>query len=257
MSAPFQAEGGASANRQPEEEGAQEFVWLGPDTMRPMPVDDSFNTMLSSSQPFHGFGNNPQTNAEPLLPMEFPMEGRQGFQAQAPIFQSPGYDPMQECGAMSGFPIPETHFMGNDSGGNDGYILNNAVPSAVVPEQPPAAAAAVPRHLQLPAQILESRQAETEANSELWDCWHPDEILPEDYPELDPAYAVDDPENPPRITSHVPLEAYLPGDLYRVPTGSSIVEPASVQAENGRLYNGYRKGKYFLPNDPVSIRYDD
>ncbi|KAK7921647.1 Secondary metabolism regulator LAE1 [Apiospora marii] len=247
MSAPYQSQGDASANRQ-QEEGAQDFMWLGPDTMRPIPVDGSFNTMLSSSQPFHGFGSNYEANAEPLLPMEFPMAGRQGTQAQAPIFQSPGNDPMQNFGAMSGLPIPETHFMGNDSGGNDGYVLNNAVPPAV-PQQPAAPAATIPRQLQLPSQILEARQVQ--AKSELYDCWHPDELLPEDYPELDPAYAGDDPANLPRITSNVPPEAWLPGDLYRVPTGSSIVEPASVQAENGRLYNGYREGKYFLPNDPA------
>lgn len=35
----------------------------------------------------------------------------------------------------------------------------------------------------------------------------------------------------------------------REPTGSSVVEPDSVTAENGRSYHGYHEGKYLLPND--------
>ncbi|KAI1855358.1 hypothetical protein JX266_000223 [Neoarthrinium moseri] len=36
--------------------------------------------------------------------------------------------------------------------------------------------------------------------------------------------------------------------LGRIPDGNSVVEPDSV-LESGRLYNGYKYGKYFLPND--------
>ncbi|KAK9778951.1 hypothetical protein SCAR479_04187 [Seiridium cardinale] len=34
-------------------------------------------------------------------------------------------------------------------------------------------------------------------------------------------------------------------------TGTSIVAPGSVADTNGRTYQGYREGKYFLPNDPT------
>jgi hypothetical protein len=34
-------------------------------------------------------------------------------------------------------------------------------------------------------------------------------------------------------------------------TGTSIIEPGSILDINGRTYQGYREGKYFLPNDPV------
>ncbi|KAI1847900.1 hypothetical protein JX265_001906 [Neoarthrinium moseri] len=37
--------------------------------------------------------------------------------------------------------------------------------------------------------------------------------------------------------------------LGRTPGASSIVEPDSVLGDSGRLYHGYREGKYFLPND--------
>ncbi|KAH8674130.1 S-adenosyl-L-methionine-dependent methyltransferase [Xylariales sp. PMI_506] len=37
--------------------------------------------------------------------------------------------------------------------------------------------------------------------------------------------------------------------LGRVPSGGSIVEPNSILDESGRLYHGYKEGKYLLPND--------
>ncbi|KAH6656078.1 S-adenosyl-L-methionine-dependent methyltransferase [Truncatella angustata] len=37
--------------------------------------------------------------------------------------------------------------------------------------------------------------------------------------------------------------------LDRKPGGSSVVEPDSVLDESGRLYHGYKEGKYLLPND--------
>ncbi|KAH8680698.1 S-adenosyl-L-methionine-dependent methyltransferase [Xylariales sp. PMI_506] len=37
--------------------------------------------------------------------------------------------------------------------------------------------------------------------------------------------------------------------LGRTPSGGSVVEPNSVLGESGRLYHGYKDGKYFLPND--------
>jgi hypothetical protein len=43
--------------------------------------------------------------------------------------------------------------------------------------------------------------------------------------------------------------------LSREPVGTSVVEPDSVLGENGRLYHGYNEGKYFLPNDAVSVQH--
>lgn len=39
--------------------------------------------------------------------------------------------------------------------------------------------------------------------------------------------------------------------LGRTPGGTSVVEPNSVLDESGRLYHGYKEGKYLLPNDAV------
>lgn len=41
--------------------------------------------------------------------------------------------------------------------------------------------------------------------------------------------------------------------LGRTPGGTSVVEPDSVLDESGRLYHGYKDGKYYLPNDAVCI----
>lgn len=41
--------------------------------------------------------------------------------------------------------------------------------------------------------------------------------------------------------------------LGRTPGGTSVVEPDSVLGESGRLYHGYKEGKYFIPNDAVSL----
>jgi hypothetical protein len=41
-------------------------------------------------------------------------------------------------------------------------------------------------------------------------------------------------------------------ETFRTPSGSSVIEPDSVMdADNQRLYHGYKEGKYFLPNDAV------
>ncbi|KAK8025333.1 hypothetical protein PG990_003156 [Apiospora arundinis] len=262
MSALNQSGGGATARPGPDEESygfvattQQEFVSLGPDTMSPEPVDDSFNNEPSSSQPFSGFGNYAGTNAEPLLPME----GQQGFRAQAPMFQAPGYMPTPDLGDMRQISIPEAHVMSSDAGGNDGYVFNNnsnntSIPPAV-PQQSPATSTAVPRNMQLPSQVLESRQAgpssQQSYDPSLISIWHPHEFLPEDYPDLDPDYATIDPAHPPRMSPKIPEDAWVPSEIFREPTGTSIIEPHSVQGENGRLYHGYREGQYMLPNDPA------
>ncbi|KAK8134228.1 hypothetical protein PG984_006240 [Apiospora sp. TS-2023a] len=116
----------------------------------------------------------------------------------------------------------------------DGYVLNSTAP-------PGSTVAGVPRQLQKPEPY----------DASLISVWHPHEFLPEDYPDLDPAYAVRDPENPPRISPHIPIEAWLPSEIHREPTGTSVIEPGSVRDENGRTYSGYREGQYMLPNDPA------
>jgi hypothetical protein len=40
--------------------------------------------------------------------------------------------------------------------------------------------------------------------------------------------------------------------LNRAPGGTSVVDPESVLGDSGRLYHGFKEGKYFLPNDAVS-----
>lgn len=43
--------------------------------------------------------------------------------------------------------------------------------------------------------------------------------------------------------------------LGRTPDGMSVIDPDSVLDESGRLYHGYKDGKYFLPNDAVRKRH--
>ncbi|KAH8674149.1 S-adenosyl-L-methionine-dependent methyltransferase [Xylariales sp. PMI_506] len=57
-----------------------------------------------------------------------------------------------------------------------------------------------------------------------------------------------------RFTKQDPYFALRANDLINItlgctPTGGSVVEPDSVLGESGRLYHGYKDGKYFLPND--------
>jgi hypothetical protein len=41
----------------------------------------------------------------------------------------------------------------------------------------------------------------------------------------------------------------IPQEFRRIPSGSSVIEPDSVLAANGRSYHGYKEGSYILPND--------
>ncbi|KAK8077715.1 hypothetical protein PG996_003885, partial [Apiospora saccharicola] len=132
---------------------------------------------------------------------------------------------------------------GNGENKNQG-ALDMTATCSTVPRRPPFCSPGRPR------------QAEVESKLEPYDAslisvWHPHEFLPEDYPDLDPAYAVRDPGNPPRISPHIPIEAWLPSEIYREPTGTSVIEPGFVRDENGRTYSGYRQGQYMLPNDPA------
>ncbi|KAK8131323.1 S-adenosyl-L-methionine-dependent methyltransferase, partial [Apiospora sp. TS-2023a] len=80
----------------------------------------------------------------------------------------------------------------------------------------------------------------------------PDEFLPEDLPEVDPRYL-----NPnlvsatqlPQSQTGIPHMQWVPTEVYREPSNASVYEPDSVVGESGRLYHGYKEGKYFLPND--------
>jgi hypothetical protein len=62
--------------------------------------------------------------------------------------------------------------------------------------------------------------------------------------------------NPPhyRQDSSLPgaTRAYIPDDdLFRATSGVSVHDHESVIGESGRLYHGYKAGKYYLPNDAV------
>lgn len=39
--------------------------------------------------------------------------------------------------------------------------------------------------------------------------------------------------------------------LGRTPGGLSVIDPSSVLGDSGRLYHGYKDGKYYFPNDAV------
>jgi hypothetical protein len=45
--------------------------------------------------------------------------------------------------------------------------------------------------------------------------------------------------------------APINASLSRTADGRSVIEPDSVLGESGRLYHGYKEGKYLLPNDAV------
>lgn len=46
----------------------------------------------------------------------------------------------------------------------------------------------------------------------------------------------------------------VPDEFVRVPTGTSIAEPGSIlDQESGRTYHNHGTGKYFFPNDAVSM----
>lgn len=85
--------------------------------------------------------------------------------------------------------------------------------------------------------------------------WGAEDLLPEDYPVIDPFYQRSDLVSPVALSpsqSGLPPEAWVPGEWHRESSGASVVEPNSVTEENGRTYHGYKQGKYFGPNDGVS-----
>lgn len=46
----------------------------------------------------------------------------------------------------------------------------------------------------------------------------------------------------------------IPDEFVRVPTGTSVAEPGSIlDEESGRTYHNHNTGKYFFPNDAVSV----
>ncbi|KAK6821798.1 hypothetical protein PG987_014623 [Apiospora arundinis] len=80
----------------------------------------------------------------------------------------------------------------------------------------------------------------------------PGEFLPEDLPEVDPKYL--DPNmvsatSLPQSQTGIPPSQWMPAEVYREHSNASIYEPQSVVGESGRLYHGYKEGKYLLPND--------
>jgi hypothetical protein len=80
-------------------------------------------------------------------------------------------------------------------------------------------------------------------------------FLPDEPLVVDPKYLTHDLEKPPVVFSRyedIDAAAWIPEEFTRQPSGSSVVEPDSVIGESGRLYHGYKEGKYFMPNDAVS-----
>lgn len=62
------------------------------------------------------------------------------------------------------------------------------------------------------------------------------------------------------ISAYDPNFAVLADELVnvslgRTSVGSSVIDPTSVLGESGRLYHGYKDGKYFSPNDAVYVRH--
>lgn len=46
----------------------------------------------------------------------------------------------------------------------------------------------------------------------------------------------------------------VPEELQRASSGASVAEPDAVMdVENGRTYHNYHEGRYYLPNDAVSL----
>lgn len=107
-----------------------------------------------------------------------------------------------------------------------------------------------PSSLMFPSQLLQSQHA----------AEPPSHLSTEDIPVADPMYS---PFQPTDADGQY-MSAYTPdrnfavvandlinATLGRVPDGHSVIEPDSVLDESGRLYHGYKSGKYFLPNDAV------
>lgn len=110
----------------------------------------------------------------------------------------------------------------------------------------------LPHSLPFPSQIVPSHTSQqyyrSWATSE--DYWN--SHLPDDMGDSKPSGLVDE------VSQPLVTEDFLPSltvnselDKHQV-TGSSILAPGTISDSNGRTYQGYREGKYFLPNDPVS-----
>ncbi|KAI1874223.1 uncharacterized protein JN550_002802 [Neoarthrinium moseri] len=83
----------------------------------------------------------------------------------------------------------------------------------------------------------------------------PSHLYSETMPLVDPTY--EDPEYTmvfpvPTNSDHsfaAQANELINASLGRTPDGNSVVDPDSVLGDSGRLYHGYKSGKYFLPND--------
>lgn len=109
------------------------------------------------------------------------------------------------------------------------------------------------RHdLVFPSQLLERHRMELP----------PAHLVAEDIPSVAPAFRnfeEDDvlrhgsgSDSSPQRLFVEEANALINAALSRKPEGTSVIEPDSVLGESGRLYHGYKDGKYFLPNDAVS-----
>jgi hypothetical protein len=149
---------------------------------------------------------------------------------------------------------------------NDGNYLGPEIPPS--PQEPEAAVAIEPEASQSPDTSLQYSQDT------------PDTIIYSDGHEAAPDQR-EQPEASPKVYGFVPDEplevderllryvashanvstsqavdsqSWIPEDFSRQPTGSTVAEPESVLGRSGRTYHGFKEGKYFMPNDGVSIQ---
>ncbi|KAK9801432.1 putative S-adenosyl-L-methionine-dependent methyltransferase [Seiridium cardinale] len=99
----------------------------------------------------------------------------------------------------------------------------------------------------LPSQLLESYKV-APAPSHLFTERVPVAIKSEPEPAADEFWFQEAPGQRDLLFSTVSNEM-INKSLGRQPGGTSVVEPDSILGESGRLYHGYKDGKYLLPND--------
>ncbi|KAK9414491.1 putative S-adenosyl-L-methionine-dependent methyltransferase [Seiridium unicorne] len=99
----------------------------------------------------------------------------------------------------------------------------------------------------LPSQLLESYKV-APAPSHLFTERVPVALKSEPEPAVDEFWFQEAPGQRDLSFSTVANEM-INKSLGRQPGGTSVVEPDSILGESGRLYHGYKDGKYLLPND--------
>lgn len=101
--------------------------------------------------------------------------------------------------------------------------------------------------LPLPSQVLQSNHNARAAPAQLFTESFPEAEVydPSSSGSFYAAQAVPQPDFAGRAN------ALINASLGRTPDGMSVIDPDSILDESGRLYHGYKDGKYLLPNDAV------